>query len=296
MLESKPITTAIRLILTLVGLSLFIGCSEQPSGYVFTPTQRQHSTLAQATVDIVSSIYTHADQAATYLDRASLTDDYITLLPGGWYQYVLIDTVTGQPYTLYHYSYLDQKFYFLRFDPNPMPNAVRSPSSLQYTFVEINSYQNPLTNDFFGDISETRNLMLEYSNNRQDYTSIDGWFEVRKIVPFEEEIETAAGTYTYNVWVSVTWQIRIEHFSIDPNDQRTRLVIEGVTPIYDEAGDYHICHISGEINIDARGSGKGDIWFYGEPAIRLNFTGRSYGFNGNFTLFSENHRKSYPFE
>ncbi len=297
MIKSKSPSAVLALLSALVIACFLVGCSDRPVGYIFEPTQRHQSALAQTTVDVVNSIYEHCDQAATYLDKSSLTNDYISLLPGGWVEIPQIDTTTGETFTTFNYSYLDQKYYQLRFDREPLVGAVRNPSSLDYIFVEVNSIQNRITNEFYFGISETRNLTMEYSNNRQDPRFVDGWFEISRSIPFQEEIEIASGeTVTYDVYVTVIWDVRIERYSIDPNDQRARMVFEGIMPVYDEAGEYQRVHVSGEVNINAKGTGGGDMWFYGEPSIRLRFTGRSFGFNGYFTTFDENHNKIHNFE
>lgn len=276
---------------------LFTGCSEQPVGYIFSPTNRHQSTLARTTAEVVNAIYHHADQAAVYLDRASLTDDYISLLEGGWLETMLIDTTTGQPYTLYYRSYLDQEHYILRFDREPMAEAVRTPSSLDYTFLEIKSYQNRVTNEFYGNVSDYLQISIEYANNRQNHRSVDGWFEIQRTVVFEEEIETAgAGTVTVPIYVGVSWQVKVENYSIDTDDQRSGIIIDGIMPIYDDAGEYHRTQVSGRIDINSRGQGFGEIWLYGEPAARIYFTGRSFGFRGYFTLYEEDFKKIYALE
>ncbi len=293
----RPPRAAVVSSAVIAAVMLIAGCAEQPTDYIYTPTHRDHSKLAQTAVTVLDAIYEHTDQAASYLDKASLTDDYLSLLPSGWAPYQMVDSTTGEPYILYTRNYLDQHYYGLRFDVKPVNGAVRSPSDLQYTYIEINSLQNPVTNEFYGNVNQTRRLSIEYSDQRRDANFVDGMFEIRRIVPFEEEIEVAgAGTVTYNVYVTVNWLVKIERFSIDPNDQRARLVIEGIMPLYDEAGQYQQPHVSGEININTRGRGTGDLSLYGDPAVRLHITGRTFGFRGYYTLYSENHEKRYRFE
>lgn len=294
--SSHPVATTV-LIFALVITVFVSGCSERPVGYIFEPTQRHQSALAQTTVEVVNSLFEHCDEASSYLDRSSLTDDYISLLPGGWLEIPQVDSITGEDYLVYYFNYLDQKYYQLRFDREPMAGAVRTPSSLDYVFVEINSIQNSITNEFYGGINEIRNLTIEYSDDRQDPQFMDGWFEISRSIPFEEEIEIASGeTISYDVYVTVIWDVRIERYSLDPDDHRARMVFEGLMPVYDEAGEYQRVHVSGELNINSSGKGGGDMWFYGEPSIRLHFTGRSYGFNGYFTTFDDDHQKIHNFE
>jgi len=277
--------------------SFLTGCEEQPIGYIFSPTQRDKTTMARTAGTVINAIYEHTDEAVIYLDQASLTDDYGSLLLGGWQAFAAIDSVDSTVFTYYARTYLDQKYYFLRFDKEPDPSAVRTPSNLDYNFTELRSYQNQATSEFFGDISQIRQLSIEYSDNRQDHRNVDGWLYIRTLIPIEREYETAgAGTVTYTINILVRWQVRLERYSIDPNDHRSRMVIAGIFPINDEAGEYHSAQVSGEIILDAKGKGSGDLWLYGEPAVRMNFTGRAFGFIGYFTLHEENHEKKYRLE
>ncbi len=286
------------ILIAVISVSTFLtGCEEQPAAYVFSPTQRDETNFARTIAEIVDLFYQHADDAAQFLDQAALTDDYGSLLLGGWNPHVLNDSLTGDPYTVFGRNYLDQKYYSLRFDRDPDAGAVRTPSNLDYTYLDLLSYQNRQTSEFNPDINQSLVFTMEYSDNRQDPKNLDGWFDVRKIIPVEQELETAgAGTQTYFINILVRWQIKVENFSIDKDDHRARLVFSGVYPIYDSAGETHQTLVEGGITLDANGVGVGDFSFYGERVVRLNLTGKTYGFNGYFTLFGENHRQKYQLD
>lgn len=285
------------MVMTVVAVtSLISGCAEQPVGYIFTPSHRHKTSTARVVATVISTIYDHTDTAVKYLDRSSLTDDYGSLLPGGWENIIAVDTTTGEPYTLYIHNYLDQKYHFLRFDPVPMNQAVRSPSSLDYTYIEIRSYQNLRTSAFYGNISKVNQLKIEYADNRTDPFNVDGWFEIRTVLPVEIDIETALGSFTITDYVAVNWQLFIENYSIDQDDQTSRLVLAGVVPLYDEELQPHFTQISGDIEINSRGRGGGDMWLWGEPVAKLHFTGRTHKFDGYFTLYEEDHYGRYSFD
>ncbi len=275
--------------------ALLCSCAEQPVGYIFTPTQRDQVSLARTTVEMINALYSHTDQAAGFLDAAALTTDYSKILPEGWDSTLAVDPDDGTPYTLYLRNYLDKDFYFLRFDSDPMRGSVRSPSDLEYQFYESRSFQNVFTSDFYSDINEGRELVIEYTDGRQDPLNVDGWFNMWQSVAFEEEVDIGgqAGSYSYSYYLRVYWMFRIQDFSIDARDQRSRIVIDGTFPVYDEAGDYRQPHVSGEITIESNGSGRGEMYMYGEPMARLHFTARTAGFEGYFTLHREEHRKRY---
>jgi len=274
--------------------ALVTSCAEQPSDYVFAPTSRDESNFGLTIGQVINFLYQHGDDAAKFLDQASLTDDYGSLLLGGWIALPAIDSLSGVPYTLYYRNYLDQKRYLLRFDPSPQNGAVRTPSSLFYQFTDLVSYQNRLTTEFNPDINQSVYLSIYYSDDRQNPKYVDGWFDIYKIMPVEQEIETAgAGTQTYYIYIAVRWQVWVEHFSIDPSDHSGRLVFSGDYPIYDAAGEYHHAMISGSININSDGSGVGDFSLFGDKSVRLYLTGRTYGFDGYFRLHRDKLRGTY---
>ncbi len=273
------------LLFALVASTFITGCEEQPVGYLFEPSQRDRSSVAQASVVVLNKVFEHTDQAATYLDRSALTSNYKDMLIGNWQELTVPDSVTNELYTLYYQSILDRKHYFLRFDREVMPDASRSPSSVDYTLVEIRSFLDLRTNEFYGQSSEARNLTLEYSNSRQDIKNVDGWFDLSSIIPLEIEFEGAGvGTVTLVEWVGINWQIRIENFSINPDDHTARVVIAGSYPLWDRNGNFFTTQIAGEINIRSDGRGSGTISLRGEPVAKLHLTGRNFGFIGYYSL------------
>jgi len=286
--------TRIRPILSLSSMSAIlwlVGCAEQPAGYIYTPSEGQIVDLALLTAEGIGVLYDQADQAGHFLEAASLTNDYSSILPEGWY--ASLDTSGGTPHIVYIRNYLDQQFNIMSFDWTPQPGAVRTPSVIAYKFIEIRSYYNQITYQAYGDVTEQRELSLEYANHRSDPLNADGWYSVSRNTPFEYEIEISGQggqnqkvTQTY--YEDVTWLIRLENFSLDPDDQRARLVIDGTFPQRDEEGRRQEPHVSGVITIDGKGYGGGTVNLYGEPVFTLEFRGRrGNGFRYNFTLASD---------
>ncbi len=297
-------TRLIRSILTrfsilLVFVSIFSGCAEQPYGYIFSPEPRDQVNAARLAVDFISSLYDHADAASELLDKAGLTDDYKSILPEGWIDVTPYNR-TGDPligFYQFYQNYLDKEFSELQIDTGVYPGALRTPSSLRYNFLTTASVRNGITNEIFGTIDQVQKADIRYSDNLQNLKFIDGWYSISKSVPFEQEIEIQAQgrstNVTYLIYLDVGWSLRVEHFSIDSKDQTSQITIEGQFPILDNAGVIQHCHISGKFDVNPSGKGGGDIWLYGQPTARISFTGRSFGFKGKFTLFSEEHKKSY---
>ncbi len=276
---------------------IFAGCEQQPVGYIFEPEQRDKGNLARGIAAVVNSLYDNADEAVNFLDQAALTDDYSSLLLGGWMEVPMVDSLSGDPFVLYVRNYLDQQYYLMRFNRDPIPNAVRTPSGIDYTYAEIRSYQDSRTSEFFGANSEYVQLMLNYSDNGQDVENVDGWVEVITTIIVEEEIETAgAGNVTIERRIPVTAQIKLYDFSIDEEDLKSRIVILGSYPVWDELNDYHGIQIQGEINMKKDGTGSGEIWMWGERAVKIYFTGRSFGFEGYYTLAEEDHDTRYALD
>ncbi len=210
---------------------------------------------------------------------------------------IRVDTTTGNFFDVYILNYLDQDYSIMTFDLSPDENAIRTPSSIAYEKFELKSYQNYITNDFYWDISRELRQRMEYSNNRQDHLNVDGWSYISKLIQVEEEFEVAGGqTVTYTINLRVRWNVRVEKFSIDTKDQSSRLIITGILPVRAEDGDFLNNQVSGEIVIDKDGRGTGEMNYYGEPSIRLIFTGRSYSFQGFYTIANENHSKEYKLD
>ncbi len=291
---NKKISSFLVFLFIISVFTFFSGCEEQPVGYIFSPTQRENTSIAQGVADVVNSIYAHTDKAVDYLARASLTDDYGSLLLGGWESFPAKDSLTGEDYTLYRRIYLDQDYYFLRFDRIPMAGSIRTPSSLDYGSAQLRSYQDLRTSEYFGDVSESRNALIEYSNDRQDDKNVDGWFDIRTLVQIEEEIEIAGGgTVIIENNIPINWNIRIVNYSIDLYDYKSKLTIVGRMNIRDEAGQFHTVQVTSEIIMEDDGRGQGDITLYGENAARIHFTNKTSGFNGYFTLFEDNHDQRF---
>lgn len=284
---------SIPLLSLLAITTLFSGCAEQPYGYIFVPEQRDQVNLARQAVDFISALYDHADAASGLLEKAGLTDSYSTILPDGWVE------VSMPADTFYHFykNYLDKEVSELKINRTPTPGALRTPSGLFYNFYSFASNQNSVTNEFYGSVDQVQMADIRYSDNYQNLKYIDAWYSISKSVPFEQEIEVqaqgSAVNYSYDVFLSVGWSMKVEKFSIDPRDQSGKIIIEGQFPILDDENIIQQCHVSGTFNINSKGVGGGDIWLLGQPAARLSFTGRSFGFKGKFTLFSENHSKTY---
>ncbi|MDP8228787.1 MAG: hypothetical protein P9M15_04980 [Candidatus Electryoneaceae bacterium] len=288
-------------LVVLVMLVLFsVGCEDQPTEYIFEPTHRDQVLVVRTATDFLKTLYEHTDQAGTFLDEAALTDYYSSVLPEGW---LVATDMRGIPIvgsagdTLYIKNYLDQKFHLISFDSDPMGGAVRSPSSLNFDYLEVGSYRDGFTNSFYGDTSESLKLSIEYTDDRQNPGYLDGWFQIQRSVEFEGESGYSAGgergSYTYNYYLQVKWFMRIEDFSLDPDNHSARIIIDGVFPILDEMDKLQEPQISGEIVLDKNGIGTGEMWLYGDRVARLHFTGRSFGFTGYFTLDSEDHHKRY---
>lgn len=292
----------IRLSLVImVVLAIFsVGCEDQPTEYVFMPTQRDQVLVVRTAADFLKTLYDHTDRAGTFLDEAALTEYYSSVLPEGWL--VAVDLM-GNPIvgsvgdTLYIRNYLDQKFHMIRFNTDPIGGSVRTPGNLLFDYLEVGSYRDGFTNSFYGDTSESLKLAIEYSDDRQNPQYIDGWFQIQRSVEFEGESGYSEGgqrgSYTYNYYLPVRWLIEIKNFSIDPDDHRARIVIDGVFPILDEMEQLQEPQISGKFVLDKNGRGTGEMWLYGDRVAKLHFTGRSFGFTGYFTLDSEDHNYRY---
>lgn len=297
--SSKPSMTGHKVIATLLLAFLFSGslvingCEEQPVGYIFSPTQRDQIQAVSTFFDFLQALYVHTDQAARFLDEAALTNNYASVLPEGW---LPLQNPTGDFF--YLRNYLDQQFHLLQFDNNPTVDAVRTPSDLVYNYLEIGSFRDSFTQSFYGDTSEAFNLTIEYSDDRQETNFVDGIFQIQRAVEFEIEIpitgqDGGSTSVTDYYWVLVTWLMKIEHYSIDPDDQRARITLDGMFPYDDETYERHEIHVSGEVEIDKHGRGTGEMWLYGEPVARIHLSGRRSGFLGYFTLHSEDHEKRY---
>ncbi|MBM3326165.1 MAG: hypothetical protein FJY65_04155 [Calditrichaeota bacterium] len=294
----------LRCICRYLPLPLFIaivlllgGCSEQPHGYIFTPQPRDQVAVARQMGNYISTLYNHTDEAVGYLVDASLTPNYQSILPQGWMDITVYDTVTGLPRTPYYSflkNYLDQKLNLLQIDRNPAPSAVRHPSNLDYYYYEIGSYQNRLTSSFNGNVLQTRRLNVQYANELRDPDNIEGWYSQRRNLQFTYEISVQGSqTFSLPYYYPASWSSRILNYSIAVNDQRGSIIVEGIVPMNDRAGQYQEPHVSGRFNIDRNGKGGGDIWLNGELSARMTFTSRTFGFRGYFTLYSEDHKYRY---
>ena len=264
-------TTLISLLLAL----LLFSCAEQPVGYIYRPIERDEVFLARLTGDVVSTMYVKMDAAVGYLENASHTSNYQTILPSGWLALSVTDSITGEQYTGYSRNYLDQQFHGLRFDKRPDPNAIRTPSDIEFSYVQIRNFPNSRTTGFYLDVDERMHMMVEYADSRQNPDFVQGWLNMTRAVEFEEEIDIGDGqTDTYSYYVYPLWIVRIENFSINPLDHSGHLIFEGTFPHQDEAGEYQNDHVSGEINIESDGTGRGEMSLYGDPVASINFTGR----------------------
>ncbi len=269
------------------------GCEEQPTGYIYKPMQRDQIQVASTVFDFLHELYNHTDEAANFLNEAALTNDYASVLPEGW-----LPSTDGMGNTYYERNYLDQQFQDLWFDPNPNNNAIRTPSELRFNYLEIGSFLNYYDRTFYADTSETFSLAIEYSNARQDPQHVDGLFQIQRAVEFFTEGTTvlqdgSSVSYSENYWVLVTWLIKIDQFSVDPDDHSGHFTFDGIFPFDDETYQRHEAHVSGEVTLDKNGRGNGEVWLMGEPVARIRFNGRSFGFNGYFTLYSEDHENLY---
>jgi len=278
-------------------LGILIGCAEQPYGYVFTPKDRDQINAARLSIDFLSELYDHADQAAGFLNDAGLTtsNNYRSILPDGWVDSTYYDN-SGNPLTpdFYFYrNYLDKQYHVLAIPVAPISGAIRNPARLRYQYFEIASAQNNITNEFYGQAKLSRRLDVYYADNYTNPNLVDGWFSIRKIEMFDQEIEIGGTNQSYQIALAVPWAMKVERFSIDPNDQQGKIVIDGLFPIMDETGVIQQTHVSGEFNIAADGTGSGELSLYGEPTARITLTGRSFGFKAKFTMYRDNHKTVY---
>ncbi|NQU04850.1 MAG: hypothetical protein HQ568_02055, partial [Calditrichaeota bacterium] len=311
-----------------------IGCEEQPLGYIYRPSTSDESSVARIASKMVSSMYDHIDMAVGFLEDASHTNRYDTILPAGWVEdYIIIssvDSTVAIDYdlttinadridildtldnmlairivldldTLYIHNHLDQKLQGLRFDTDPIAGAVRTPSNIEYGFNAYRNFENFRTGSYYLDIYESSHLIIEYADmdavgDRRDPNHVQGWAEMTRAVKFEETINPGTdGEFERVYYEYPTWIIGIENFSADQFDQNSRLVIEGTFPHLDDLDYYREDHVSGIIEIGPDGTGQGELSLYGEPIVRLYFTGRSAGFNGYFTLESQDHGQKIDF-
>ncbi|MCF7810132.1 hypothetical protein K9N50_03995 [bacterium] len=307
----------------LIGLN---ACEEQPLGYVYRPDVSDEASVARVTAEIVSMMYDRLDMASGFLEDASHTNRYSTILPAGWveeYNIVssendtvainfdltsinadrvdVLDTLDNMLAisivdldTFYTHNHLDNVLQKLSFDTEPVAGAVRTPSSLEYGYDDYRQFFNFRTSTFYRDINESSNMNIEYADNavvgdRQDPNHIQGWTQVTRSVAFSETIDLGDYEYDYIYYEYPTWIMKIEKFSVDPTDQSSRILIEGTFPHNDDLDIYREDHVSGEIEIGANGVGEGEMSLYGKPIAKLYFTGRSAGFNGYFTLESQNY-------
>lgn len=292
MQHSRKKFVFVVLLLAIATGTFIVGCEDQPVGYIFSPTQRDRSSVAQASVVVLNKIFAHTDQATSYLERSALTTNYRDMLVGNWQVIPAQDSITHDPYTLYYQSILDKKHYFLRFDREEMLNSLRTPSSLDFTYIEVRSFQDPRTSEFYGQTSESRHLTLEYSDNRQDIKNVDGWFDLLTRIPIEIDVAVAGeGSVTIEEWIWIDWQVRIEKYSIDPDDHTAKIVIAGWFPLFDRNNDYTAAQVSGVINIRSDGRGSGTMSLRGEPVAKLYLTGRNFGFLGSYSLSDDDFGK-----
>jgi hypothetical protein len=301
-------------------------CEQQPLGYVYRPDVSDEASVAMVTAEVVSMIYDRLDMASGFLEDASHTNKYSTILPAGWVEdYTIVSSVNDTVAidfdltsinadrvdildtldnmlvirkvdldTLYMHNHLDKILQTLSFDNEPVAGAIRTPSSLEYGYDDYRNFFNFRTSTMYRDIYENSNINIEYADNaevgdRQDPNHIQGWAEITRSLQFIETINNGDFEYDYVYYVYPTWVFRIEGFSVDPLDQSCRIAIEGTFPHNDDLNNYRDDHVSGVIEIGANGVGQGEMSLYGNPIAKLYFTGRSAGFNGYFTLESQNH-------
>lgn len=319
---------------------VLIGCSEQPLGYIYRPTESDEVTLARTTTDVISSVFDHLDMAARFLEDASRTSRWDTILPAGWSELynitdsepdtvlieeigsieadrvVIVDTifvVDGTDTleillainkvdldTLYWHNYLDQKYEILEIDKDPLETAVRTPSNLEYRFIELRNFFNSRTDQFYVDIYESSHIIIEYSSSenpgdRQDPHNVQGWLDITRAVEFEETIDYGDFDYDYTYYEYPTWVLHIESYSINPQDHSAQIQIEGTFPHLDEADNYRKDHVTGEITIHGNGKGSGVVSLFGEPVALIYFTGRGAGFTGYFTMHKQDHERKHNF-
>ena len=296
MRNHNPLFSFIKLTLVLsffaVGL---IGCAEQPLGYIYRPTQSDEVTLARTATDVISSIYDHMDLATRLLEDASRTNRWDTILPPGWVEGYDMDLGL-----MYFHNYLDQKYEFLLIDKDPLPGAVRTPSDIEYRYMELRNFLNTRTWEYYIDIYERSTLKIEYADDenpgdRRDPYNVQGWLDITRALPFEETIVFDDYEYDYTYYEYPTWVLHIENFSIDPSDHRARIQIEGTLPHRDETEKYREDHVTGKIVIHADGTGSGELSLYGEPVVIIHFLNRGAGFTGYFTLHSQDHDQRHTF-
>ena len=283
------------ILLLVITSALFIGCAEQPTGYVYRPLERDVVSMSRITVDVVSSLYDQLDIAVGFLEDASQTSNYATILPAGWMEAPMQDTLTGDWYTIYYYNYLDQSYQGLRFDKNPDPQAIRTPSNIEYQYTTLRNFFNERNSEFYIDIEQNQYMVIEYADNRQNPDLVEGWFSVRRAVEFIEEITIGDFETTYSYYQYPSWIIRIKDYTTDPDDNAGRLIIEGTFPHRDELDNFRNDHVSGEITLKEDGSGSGEMRLFGEPVSKIHFTSRGAGFVGYFTLESEEHSLRHRF-
>lgn len=286
--------TSRNFVVVMLLAALLAGCAEQPVGYLFEPEPWDQIRLTRTAAEVLDNVYEFFDMGSGFLESAVLTSDYRSFLPQGWL--VVVDSLTGD--TTYTNNFLDQKFLELRFDPVPIPGAIRIPSSLSMGYVEIGSFYNIVVGAYYGDTSRSVDLSIEYANNRQDVRFLDGWYQIKQSIPFTFDIEVSigggqSGTFTQLTYLDMIWLVRIEDFSVGTQDQHAKIFIEGAFPMLDEAGNYQAPHVSGEIRINSDGSGIGEMSLHGIPATRIRFRQRTSGFEGFFTLYSEDHKYQY---
>lgn len=268
------------------------GCSEQPHGYIFAPQHRDQTGVTRQAADFLDNLYHHADQAISYLTAAAFTPNYRSIFPSGWYE--LSDSSRYR----FIYSYLDQKLSIVELPVRNTPGAVRQPASVQYTYVELGSYQNVITSGFYASSRLMRKIDLAYSDHMQNINFVEGWFSYQRSLPFDYDIQVSlpgqgSATVSQRFYLPATWSARIEHYSTAINDYQSRIIIDGLYPLLDRAGNYQEPHVSATFTINRDGTGRGEVWFNGEQTAQVVLTGRSFKFQGYFTLYSEDHKVRY---
>ncbi|MFN3821046.1 MAG: hypothetical protein ACK4OO_01830, partial [bacterium] len=161
----------------------FFGCSEQPQGYIFSPQQRDMTSVTRQAVDFLNNLYDHTDQAIEYLTAAAFTPEYRSIFPPGWLDVTRYDTSTGLPqdhFYRYLYSYLDQKISLVEFPASRAPQAVRHPSQIRFSYVEFGSYQNPITSGFYANARVVKKLEVKYERDLRDLDFLEGWFSFQR--------------------------------------------------------------------------------------------------------------------
>ena len=183
-LKSNLILIKLTIALFFLTAGLF-SCAEQPTGYIYRPTQRDEVAVSRLVENVVSSLYDNMDLSVGFLEDASHTNNYATILPAGWQAIPFVDTTSGAPYTLYFHNFLDQKYQSIRFDKNPLEGAVRMPSDIEYSFLKLRNFFNERSFEFYMDVDEYIHLVVEYSQNRNDPHHVEGWFDIKRAVEFE---------------------------------------------------------------------------------------------------------------